>query len=47
MDKDDWASIKLAQQSISPPLPAWAGRGDIPDGSKSFLPDYSQLQVLA
>lgn len=45
--KDDWASIKLAQGSKSqtPPLPPWSGRGEVPDGSKSFLPDYSQLQV--
>ena len=45
IQKDDWASIKLAQHSKDPPLPPWAGRGDIPNGSKSFLADYTQLQV--
>ena len=43
--KDDWAGIKLAVGSSDPPLPPWAGRGVVPDGSKPFLPNYSELQV--
>ncbi len=43
MAKEDWATIKLANHSGK--LPAWAGRGNIPDGSKTTIPDYRKLQV--
>eukprot|EP00602_Paraphysomonas_sp_CaronLab_P005489 CAMPEP_0185023260 /NCGR_PEP_ID=MMETSP1103-20130426/5945_1 /TAXON_ID=36769 /ORGANISM="Paraphysomonas bandaiensis, Strain Caron Lab Isolate" /LENGTH=750 /DNA_ID=CAMNT_0027555765 /DNA_START=339 /DNA_END=2591 /DNA_ORIENTATION=- len=43
--KDDWQGIKLACGSDDPPLPPWAGRGAVPDGSKPFLPDYTELLV--
>ena len=26
-------------------LPPWSGRGDVPDGSKPYLPDYSPYVV--
>lgn len=34
--KTDWPGIKLATKNEE--LPPWAGRGDIPDGSKSYIP---------
>lgn len=34
--KNDWPGIKLA--AAHDDLPPWAGRGDIPDGSKSYIP---------
>jgi hypothetical protein len=42
--KDDWQSIRLAAAlpNNNPPLGPWAGRGAIPDGSKEYLPDYTQ-----
>jgi hypothetical protein len=43
--KLDWGGIKLACSSAHPRLPPWAGRGPIPDGSKSFLPNYVALEV--
>ena len=43
--KDDWQGIKLACESTYPKLPPWAGRGNVPDGSKEFMPDYSELLV--
>lgn len=43
--KDDWQGLKLACGSQDPPLPPWAGRGTVPDGSKPFLPDYTELLV--
>lgn len=43
--KDDWAGINIAAGSKDPPLPPWVGRGPVPDGSESFIPDYTLLQV--
>ena len=43
--KENWAGINLAAWSKNPPLPPWAGRGPVPDGSQSFIPDYTLLQV--
>ncbi len=45
--KQNWPGIKLASGSnrTSPPIPPWAGRGEIPDGTKANQPDYSSLQV--
>lgn len=34
--KTDWPGIKLATRHDE--LPPWAGRGEIPDGSKSYIP---------
>lgn len=34
--KNDWPGIKLAAAHDG--LPPWAGRGEIPDGSKSYIP---------
>lgn len=45
LKKDDWASIRLAAASKDRNLPPWAGRGKIPDGSKSHETDYSALEV--
>ncbi|CAN0265522.1 unnamed protein product [Ectocarpus sp. 13 AM-2016] len=33
--KTDWPGIKLA--AAHDDLPPWAGRGEIPDGSKSYI----------
>ena len=43
--KDDWASIKVAQGSKMDDIPAWAGKGDVPDGTHPDFPDYRNLQV--
>lgn len=43
--KDDWQSIRLAAalEYATPPVGPWAGRGAIPDGSKEYLPDYTNV----
>eukprot|EP00904_Undaria_pinnatifida_P007369 jgi/Undpi1/3762/HiC_scaffold_16.g07131.m1 len=41
--KTDWPGIKLATKHDG--LPPWAGRGDIPDGSKSYIPRYTEHAV--
>jgi hypothetical protein len=45
LKKDDWGGLKLACGSATENLAPWAGRGQLPDGSKPFLPDYTKLQV--
>ena len=44
-EKDDWQSIRLAAalDYATPPVGPWAGRGAIPDGSKEYLPDYTNV----
>jgi hypothetical protein len=44
-EKDDWQSIRLAAalEYSDPPAGPWAGRGAIPDGSKDYLPDYTNV----
>ena len=43
--KDDWQSIRLAAalDYATPPVGPWAGRGAIPDGSKDYLQDYTNV----
>lgn len=43
--KDDWQSIRLAAalEYATPPVGPWAGRGMVPDGSKEYLPDYTNV----
>lgn len=47
MQKMNWAGIKLAlgDDRRNPPMPPWAGRGDVPDGSTLAMPDYTHLTV--
>lgn len=52
-NKQDWDGIKLAlshesdnlEGSYREMLPPFAGRGDVPDGSKPYLPDYTGYVV--
>ncbi|KAH8084421.1 translation initiation factor IF-2 [Aureococcus anophagefferens] len=52
-NKQDWDGIKLALSHEADAdtgkfrelLPPWSGRGDVPDGSKPYLPDYSPYVV--
>ena len=47
-NKQDWDGVKLALShaidskhgNYKETLPPWAGRGNVPDGSKAYLPDY-------
>ncbi|CAM9669143.1 unnamed protein product [Scytosiphon promiscuus] len=41
--KTDWPGIKLAAGHDD--LPPWAGRGEIPDGSKSYIKRYTEHAV--
>eukprot|EP00752_Nemacystus_decipiens_P009142 g8165.t1 len=41
--KTDWMGIKLAASHDD--LPPWAGRGEIPDGSKSYIKRYTEHAV--
>ncbi|CAM9788914.1 unnamed protein product, partial [Choristocarpus tenellus] len=41
--KTNWVGIKLAVAHGE--LPTWAGRGNIPDGSKSYIPRYTEHAV--
>eukprot|EP00903_Cladosiphon_okamuranus_P013542 g12614.t1 len=41
--KTDWPGIKLAASHND--LPPWAGRGEIPDGSKSYIKRYTEHAV--
>lgn len=45
--KLNWPGIKLAAGSnrADPPIPPWAGRGDIPNGKKAGTFDYTNFQV--
>lgn len=45
--KRNWPGIKLAagRGGIIDPCPPWAGRGDLPDGSKEHMKDYTGLQI--
>jgi hypothetical protein len=47
IQKRNWQGIKLAchYEKRDPPLPAWAGRGDVPDGKNPTLPNYTGLDV--
>lgn len=40
--KDDWQGLQLCCAIPEKKLPPWVGRGKIPDGSKPYMPDYSQ-----
>ncbi|KAJ1454832.1 hypothetical protein M885DRAFT_521078 [Pelagophyceae sp. CCMP2097] len=55
-NKRDWDSVKLALGHIvvdpdghaasdREPMPPWAGRGGVPDGSKVYYPDYTQYKI--
>ena len=39
--KEDWPGIKLCCAIPDKKLPPWVGRGMVPDGSKPYMPDYS------
>ncbi|CAM9720967.1 unnamed protein product [Ectocarpus sp. 6 AP-2014] len=41
--KTDWPGIKLA--AAHDDLPPWAGRGEIPDGSKSYIKRYTEHAI--
>lgn len=47
LSKRNWSGIKLAKgdSSATPPIPPWAGRGDIPDASNPTQNDYTEYQV--
>jgi len=46
IEKNNWSGINLACWSPGPPkIPAWAGRGQVPNGSNPLIPDYTGLQV--
>ena len=43
--KDDWQGIQLCCALPDKKLPPWVGRGKVPDGSKPYMPDYSNSVV--
>lgn len=43
--KDDWQGIQLCCAVPDKKLPPWVGRGEVPDGSKPYMPDYTQHVV--
>jgi hypothetical protein len=47
LQKRNWQGVKLAVSYTNrdPPLPPWAGRGDVPDGKNPTLPNYTGLGV--
>lgn len=48
ISKENWSGIKLAcgdPKAKPEPIPPWAGRGEVPDGSSRVVPDYRTRQV--
>lgn len=52
LNKSDWNGINLAvgfwtrdHEGIKKFIQPWAGRGNIPDGHKEFIPDYTNYDV--
>lgn len=45
--KRNWSGIKLAKgdSKADPPIPPWAGRGEVPDASNPTQTDYSEFQI--